>query len=773
MFPQSFHSQLLRVLFAEQAFRFSAGAILESLDVDTDSEPHTLSAAAAASSCSPHWAAPAEVAAEVACSLRDSIVVSYDIKRSLGILAHSLGPTFHDADISSRTTEAATWEGSSEMEIGEVSHATTSAATPMRAPAEAPEAAVEDEGFMFDTNFAAMRSSAEKPPPNHHVNRRRSFQHQFPSSNDLSTPHQPSTSHPEAASTPRRRVTSKRSRASEFHTAATTTAVDQSGQEVDEKVWIRHPKRLKLAKSNAIDPQQHLSHSAHGNHDTAPTGPGCATVASSASQPVPAVSATNTDAHMDVDVHSSPLEADENGVFPFAGTAWWDGKQEGCVVNAFADNIKKHGSSTQECVEIAQQCTWFTNSMEGGLVDATIPGAFPASWIKPGIPRLKVLEFILRGTGKQNWSNETCSIVAYLYVLHPTLRRSNWGKMLLSVMGCIPEYVSLALQGFTSSSQAASEDQSPLRRVPATRGMINARMNVDHVGSAEDHNRSCAAVSDSPAAAADVTSDASSLIRALPTAAASASDFLREASERSSSTNLRWKIVRHDRKLLALSKHIVASFGEPMRVDTSKHWGYLKVEQRRKPRSLQRDLFTFSFVNETTLKLVEDTMRQVLIIAGVPNVEKLHCTSIKLLASPPLAGRQKRHVDVPRSKTIHKLHRRDSGIPKAPQCISMVLHLNGGSTAGTHVPTLTPAAMNQLIQEWIRCKKNARICDDKIFTSHTMSFGDLLLFFNDVVHFGPANLSSTEWRWVLFVHFSPEEGPNQDSNQDFFKCGGK
>ncbi|MDR3444324.1 hypothetical protein [Dyella sp.] len=41
---------------------------------------------------------------------------------------------------------------------------------------------------------------------------------------------------------------------------------------------------------------------------------------------------------------------------------------------------------------------------------------------------------------------------------------------------------------------------------------------------------------------------------------------------------------------------------------------------------------------------------------------------------------------------------------------------------------------------------------------------------NDVAHYGPANPSATDWRFVLFVLFSPEEAQNQDKYQQFLRC---
>jgi len=46
--------------------------------------------------------------------------------------------------------------------------------------------------------------------------------------------------------------------------------------------------------------------------------------------------------------------------------------------------------------------------------------------------------------------------------------------------------------------------------------------------------------------------------------------------------------------------------------------------------------------------------------------------------------------------------------------------------------------------------------------------GDALTMYGNVAHFGPANPSDTDWRWVLFVMFSPEAGPDQDASQEFF-----
>ncbi len=145
---------------------------------------------------------------------------------------------------------------------------------------------------------------------------------------------------------------------------------------------------------------------------------------------------------------------------------------------------------------------------------------------------------------------------------------------------------------------------------------------------------------------------------------------------------------------------------------------------------------------------------------------------MKVLRSPPRAGQQKLHVDVPTAAMLHHPRtRKATDEKKAPRCVSVVLHLNPGATYGTHVPLLSAADMASLLQpirpaEWAEASE--RLCHGSNYASHVMYGSDALIFHGDVVHYGPANPSTTDWRWVLFVMFSPEDGPEQDAEQEYF-----
>lgn len=64
--------------------------------------------------------------------------------------------------------------------------------------------------------------------------------------------------------------------------------------------------------------------------------------------------------------------------------------------------------------------------------------------------------------------------------------------------------------------------------------------------------------------------------------------------------------------------------------------------------------------------------------------------------------------------------------------------------------------------------RRERLCHESNFASHAMYGGDALVFYGDVAHYGPANPSGIDWRWVLYVMFSPEAGPDQDAVQEYF-----
>jgi hypothetical protein len=184
------------------------------------------------------------------------------------------------------------------------------------------------------------------------------------------------------------------------------------------------------------------------------------------------------------------------------------------------------------------------------------------------------------------------------------------------------------------------------------------------------------------------------------------------------------------------------------------------------------------------------SLRAVLSLVGIAEVSQLHCCVMKLLRSPPGAARQKLHCDVPTHAVVGASRTAAAHAPlpkKAPQCVSIVLHLNPEPMPSTHVPR---APVTDGTPSWSTASSSPP-CDEEEkeqqqqqqqqqqqhhFVSHDdMHGGDLLLFFSDVAHFGPTNALTSNWRWVLFVMFSPEAGSDQDGQQTFltWQCGGK
>jgi hypothetical protein len=207
----------------------------------------------------------------------------------------------------------------------------------------------------------------------------------------------------------------------------------------------------------------------------------------------------------------------------------------------------------------------------------------------------------------------------------------------------------------------------------------------------------------------------------------------------------RWTILRASPDLQEVTVEWWERCGVSIASRKGVHWTTLRKRGPEGKKSQQRD--TNTIPNSKELRVTtEMAIRKVLASIGVPT-DSLHCCTIKVLRSPPGAARQKVHVDVPFDVMIldpatnQKVH-------KGSRCLSVVLHLNPEPTRGTHIPKATAAEMAASLE---------KDCSDEMFISHEMVGGDLLVFYDDVPHFGPANESDTEWRWVLFVMFSPEE----------------
>jgi hypothetical protein len=143
-------------------------------------------------------------------------------------------------------------------------------------------------------------------------------------------------------------------------------------------------------------------------------------------------------------VETITLSPDASGVYPFAGTKWWDGKQTKCVFNKFATLALQQASNADVCVQMACQSSWFS---EDGFLNGSIPGAVEVDDVKVGTPRYQVLKSILKGVNKSNWCDETCTMVAYLYIMHPLLRAKRSGRELLAAMKDLPESIRPVVHG--------------------------------------------------------------------------------------------------------------------------------------------------------------------------------------------------------------------------------------------------------------------------------------------------------------------------------------
>jgi hypothetical protein len=199
-------------------------------------------------------------------------------------------------------------------------------------------------------------------------------------------------------------------------------------------------------------------------------------------------------------------------------------------------------------------------------------------------------------------------------------------------------------------------------------------------------------------------------------------------------------------------------------------WSSLKTRDPLAKASEQRD--ATGLASEDLRQRTVAELRGRLLSMGVEAAPHLYAVVMKLLRSPPGAGRQLLHFDVPSSARVQP-QRGDAGTQKSPLCYSCILHLNPGESRSTHMPNLPAAQMEPLFSAagatWQQ--QSEHLCHPDHFHSHAMHSGDLLVFRTDVAHYGPANDSSADERWVLFVMFSPVGGPDQDERQEFLDCG--
>lgn len=166
-------------------------------------------------------------------------------------------------------------------------------------------------------------------------------------------------------------------------------------------------------------------------------------------------------------------------------------------------------------------------------------------------------------------------------------------------------------------------------------------------------------------------------------------------------------------------------------------------------------------------------LRDLLRKLQVDGIDEKECVVLKLIRSPPGAARQRLHYDVPTHIPLRDKHRQEiPGTMKAAHCVSVIVHLSPGTTAGTHLPRHTHADMLRLLQDEAT---GSLPCDASTYISNAMQQSDVAIFYDDVPHYGPAHSVTAEtdistWRWVLFAMFSPERGARQDEQQTFLSC---
>ena len=165
-----------------------------------------------------------------------------------------------------------------------------------------------------------------------------------------------------------------------------------------------------------------------------------------------------------------------------------------------------------------------------------------------------------------------------------------------------------------------------------------------------------------------------------------------------------------------------------------------------------------------------EAMHAILVRLGV-SMHGMKCVELKLLRSPPGAARQVAHKDTPEHAELHAGRQVLPGTKKAPHCVSVLMHINPGTTQGTHMPVGEASQMAALFADL------ANVCIESNFHSASMQQGDITVFYHDVFHYGPAYdgveggdvKDVSTWRWVLFAMFSPEHGAGQDEHQTFVR----
>lgn len=208
-----------------------------------------------------------------------------------------------------------------------------------------------------------------------------------------------------------------------------------------------------------------------------------------------------------------------------------------------------------------------------------------------------------------------------------------------------------------------------------------------------------------------------------------------------------------------------------------KQWSLLRVEDADGLQSQQR---TVDRRSAELLKATQARMAELLMDLGVSNVASKHCVAVKLLRSPPGASAQLVHWDQnPDKPLLDDDGRPIPGTKKAEHCVSIILHLNPGATKGTYVPKATAVEVPNRIAAGLRSKAHCEQMRVREFGSHSMDQGDALLFYQDLPHYGPEqpDVSTPKerddinnWRWVLFLMYSPQIGANQDAHQITLPC---
>jgi hypothetical protein len=240
--------------------------------------------------------------------------------------------------------------------------------------------------------------------------------------------------------------------------------------------------------------------------------------------------------------------------------------------------------------------------------------------------------------------------------------------------------------------------------------------------------------------------------------------------------NYRWSILRQDAVLKPLVERWWQRCLSSLKALEGVNWTALKVdpEDGGLP-AYQRDVHTVASAYALQMETTR-VLQQLLVDMGVPRAKDKDCCVMKLLRSPPGAGRQALHWDIKQDEPLHDKNRQAiKGSKKASECLSIIIHLNPCTMKGTYVPNVTAKELDRRLDTGTTAN-----CQSIEFVSNDMEQGDALVFYQDVPHYGPefpvdaslevGKVNINSWRWVLFVMFSPESTAGQDEIQDLLIC---